>query len=256
MSKIDGAVKEIRRMDEIAARNTWVNCLHPLVKLIVTFFYILATVSLPRYQISGVLLMIVYPAVLFIVGEIAFFDSVKRLRVVLPLVCLMGIFNPFFDRQPVAHVMGIVISSGMISMIVLMMKGILCVFASYLLIATTNIESICYALRMLHVPTAIVTEILLTYRYISLLLSEMGRIWDAYSLRAPGQNGLHIKAWGSLVGGLLLRTMDRATELYESMTLRGYDGRFYYGSKRTLQGKDIIYLLLWSGLFITVKLLT
>ena len=49
---------------------------------------------------------------------------------------------------------------------------------------------------------------------------------QAYSLRAPGQKGIHISAWGSFLGQLLLRSMDRAQALYESMELRGFSGEF------------------------------
>ena len=49
---------------------------------------------------------------------------------------------------------------------------------------------------------------------------------QAYSLRAPNQKGIHISAWGSFLGQLLLRSMDRAQELYYSMLLRGFRGEF------------------------------
>lgn len=248
-----GAVKELYRMDELAARDTWLNRLHPLTKLLATLFYIIITVSFSLYQLSSVLLMAVYPVVLFIIGDISFSYSIRRLWIVLPLVCLVGIFNPFFDRQPVYYIRGLLITAGMISMATLMLKGILCILASYLFIASTNIESICYALRMLHIPSILVTQILLTYRYLSLLLSEAGKLADAYSLRAPGQKGIHIKAWGSLAGGLLLRSMDRASALYESMVMRGYTGEFYYGQKKRLRKQDITYLLVWTAVFAAIK---
>ena len=49
---------------------------------------------------------------------------------------------------------------------------------------------------------------------------------ESYHLRAPGQKGIHPRAWGSFLGQLLLRTIDRGQALYESMLLRGYDGEF------------------------------
>ena len=94
--------------------------------------------------------------------------------------------------------------------------------ASFLLAATTSIEDICRALRQLHVPKVLTSLLLLTFRYISVLLDEAAIMTDAYRLRAPGQKGVHISAWGSFLGQLLLRSMDRATALYESMELRGY----------------------------------
>ena len=98
--------------------------------------------------------------------------------------------------------------------------------ASFLLMATTTIEAICRALRQLHVPKLLTNLLLLTFRYVGLLLSEVAVMQQAYSLRAPGQKGIHISAWGSFLGQLLLRSMDRAQALYESMELRGFSGEF------------------------------
>ena len=112
------------------------------------------------------------------------------------------------------------------------MKGIFCLMASFLLAATTSIEEICRALRQLHVPKLLTNLLLLTFRYVGLLLSEVAAMQQAYSLRAPGQKGIHISAWGSFLGQLLLRSMDRAQVLYESMELRGYHGEFHYAQGR------------------------
>ena len=100
--------------------------------------------------------------------------------------------------------------------------------ASFLLIATTPIDTLCAALRRLHVPDILVTLLLLTYRYIGVMLEEVVIMSEAYSLRAPGQKGIHISAWGSFLGQLLLRSMDRAEALYHSMLLRGFRGEYYY----------------------------
>lgn len=250
MSKISGAIGEIHHIDELANRDIWPNNIHPLMKLLVTLGYIIVTVSFSKYNILGILVMAVYPCALFILGDLSFRGAVSRLRVVLPLVCCVGILNPFFDRQPMGMIGSLTITSGMISMITLMLKGVFSVLASYLLIATTGIERLCYALRLLHLPSVLVTQILLTYRYISVLLAEANRIVNAYSLRAPKQKGVHFKVWGSLAGQLLLRSMDRATEVYESMTLRGFRGEFFYDRSGKITGRDFLYLFFWA-LFIT-----
>lgn len=254
MSKLGRALHEIHHMDTLAGRDQWLNRIHPLAKLTVTLFYITVTVSFHKYDLTGLLKMGVYPIALFILGDVSFTDALKRLRFVLPLICFVGLFNPLFDQRPVLAMGSFVITAGMISMAAMMLKGVFCVLAAYLLIASTSIEKICSALRMLHVPAILVTQILLTYRYISLLLAEAGRITDAYSLRAPKQKGVHFKVWGSLAGQLLLRSMDRADDVYQSMVLRGYRGEFYYGQKRPLRRKDAAYLLAWFCLFFLLRL--
>ena len=165
----------------------------------------------------------------------------------------MGILNPFFDREPRFLLYGLTVTNGMVSGLTLIIKGILSVLASYLLIATTRIESICYALNLLHVPDILVTQILLTYRYITVLLSEANHIFEAYSLRAPKQTGVHYKVWGSLIGQLLFRSIDRATALYDSMVLRGYNGNFRHSQLKRAEWQDFAYLVACSGVFALLR---
>lgn len=254
MSKISNSLREIQTIDEMARRDQWMNRLHPLVKLCVTIFYMIMVVSIDRYDLMGLLGMLIYPLISFELGEISIKDALYKLRMILPLVCLVGLFNPFFDRISCGTFLGIHITTGMISMLTLIMKGIFTVLSSYLLIVTTTIEEICSALRILHVPRMMVTQVLLIYRYLFVLISEADRITQAYALRAPGQKGIHFKVWGSLVGQLLLRSMDRADELYQSMCLRGYHGEFYYGNDRKIAFSDFGYLIIWIILLLLFRI--
>lgn len=254
MSNISNAIYEIHYMDTLAARDRWVNRIHPLVKFIVTICYITAVVSFHKYDVIGLTGMMVYPIAGFILSELSFTDSIKRLRVVLPLVCLVGILNPFFDKN-VVLIAGMRVSAGILSMITVILKGVFSVLASYLLIATTSVEKLCYAFRLLHIPKPIVTQFMLTYRYITVLLEEADRVTQAYALRAPNQRGIHFRVWGSLAGHLLLNSIDRAGVVYESMLLRGYDGDYrYMRGKLAVRAKDIIYLLFWLGIILLFRL--
>ena len=253
MNKLGNELYEIHHMDMLPANDQWVNKIHPLVKLILTIAFLTVTMSFPKYDLTGLLRMGIYPIVLFIVGEISFRDSIHRLRIVLPLICFVGLFNPIFDRQVIGHIGTAPLTAGMLSMVTLMIKGIYSVLAAYLLIATTSIEKICYALRLLHIPAILVTQVLLTYRYVTVLLEEANRMTQAYSLRAPNQKGVHFKVWGTLAGQLLLRSMDRANEVYEIMTLRGYQGEFYYTAKEPCKAKDWVYMGVWLVLFAVLK---
>lgn len=253
MNKISNAIYEIHHMDAIAGKDQWVNRIHPLVKFVLTVSYIAVVVSFSKYDLIGLLGMIIYPIAGFILAELSWKDSFKRLRIVLPLVCLIGIWNPFFDRVPVS-IGGLTVNRGVISMLTLLMKGIFSVLASYLLIATTTIEKLCYALHILHVPEILITQFLLTYRYVTVLLEEVNRITQAYALRAPKQKGIHFKVWGSLTGQVLLRSMDRANAVYESMTLRGYQGDFsYMGQKVHGRLQDVVYLIIWLVVFLVFR---
>ena len=254
MSKIGSAIHEIHRIDALASRDQWINGIHPLVKLIVTVGYIATVVSFKKYDVVGLAGMVIYPIAGFILAELSFWESIKRLRLVLPLIIFLGILNPFFDKNYVSFA-GIQINAGILSMITLILKGLFSILASYLLIATTPVDKICYAFRLLRMPKPMVTQFMLTYRYITVLLEEVDRITQAYALRAPKQKGIHFKVWGSLTGQLLLRSMDRANSVYESMLLRGYNEDYGCMKARiAVRPKDIVYLLFWIGIIVLFRI--
>lgn len=253
MSKIQKALNQIEELNSLNQRDQWMNAIHPLVKLSLAIIYIAFTVSYSKYMLNGLIAMAIYPIFAFYAADLSFKDCLYRLRLILPVVCIVGIFNPIFDRQIVVEIGGIGISAGWLSMLSLMIKGIFTVLSVYILVATTSIEEICYALRLIHIPTTIVTVVLLIYRYLFMLFKEAEKITIAYKLRAPGQSGIHYKAWGSLVGQMLIRSMDRASSIYESMELRGFSGEFVIDKKQGFDFKSIFYLLAWIIIFYLLR---
>ncbi len=238
MNTTDRAYTELLRIRREAASAGFLQGMHPLTKLLCTLLAILMTASLSKYDMAGVVRMAVYPAILFIVGEIPFGRSLRRLWVVLPFLALVGIANPFLDREVLFRAAGIAVTGGWISFAVLLGRGAVIVFSTYLLAVTTPMEEICAALRMLRVPKILVTQMLLMFRYLFLLMEEAQRMSAAYRLRAPGQIGISVRAWGSFAGNLLLRSADRAQTVYESMRLRGFEGMFPEGKKRPFRAAD------------------
>ncbi len=253
MNRAELAGYELLAMDELAAMDSPLHRAGPLAKFMMTIAYILITVSFHRYEITGLFAMLLFVVVGYQISGIRVRSCFYRLRIVMPLVCIVGIFNPFFDKEIVMTIGSTGISGGVISMLVLMLKGVFCLMASFLLIATTQIEAVCVALRRLYVPRTMTSLILLTYRYISVLLTETGQLITAYHLRAPGQKGVHVKFWGTFLGQLLLRSMDRAENLYDSMLLRGYSGDLPdpYGSRNVISG---IIALVVIGLMVVVRI--
>lgn len=233
MSKIKNSIMEFYTIEDLTRRDIWINRINPLIKFIITISYIVLTVSIDKSDNVRLLMMLPYLIIGFVLYEISFFEALKRLRFVIPLLILIGL------------------ASGIDAFVGLFAKGCLTVFATYIFVATTSIDDFCYSLRRVHVPAILVTEILLIYRYLNLLMKEIDRMMLAYKLRAPGQKGLNIKTWGSFIGIFLLRTMDRAENVYESMHLRGYDDEKGLVSQKNLSLKwvDLAYLFIF-GVFL------
>lgn len=248
MAKLGKAIHEIHSLENLAERDTWFCRIHPLAKVLVTFWYLALVMSFNKWDITGVLGMSLYPLITMILGDISIAQSLRRLRPVFLMIALIGAANPFFDRTPCFAVGMLTVTGGMVSMATLFLKAAFAVAASYILIATTTIGQICYALRKLHVPQILVTVFLLIYRYLVLMLKEADRITQAYSLRAPGERGIRKSAWGSFAGQMLLRSMDRAQTVYDSMTLRGFHGEFFPapGERLVPVWQSIFYGTAWG----------
>lgn len=249
MAKLGQAIHEIHSLENLAERDTFFNRIHPLAKVLVTIWYLVLVMSFGKYDIVGLAGMCLYPLILMISGDISVRQAVRRLKPVLFMVFLIGAANPFFDRVPVMEAGGFTVTAGMISMVTLFFKAGFAVFASYVLIATTTVEQICYALRKIRIPQILVTVLLLIYRYLVLMLKEADRITQAYTLRAPGEKGIKKSAWGSLAGQMLLRSMDRAQRVYESMTLRGFRGEFFLRGSFIPLWQSILYGIIWAAVF-------
>lgn len=253
MAKLGKAIHEIHSLENLAERDTFFCRVHPLSKVLVTIWYLVLTMSFGKYDISGLAGMSLYPIVLMILGDISFRQAFRRLRPVLLTVFLIGAANPLFDRAPYLMIGSFTVTAGMVSMVTLFLKAVFAVSASYVLIATTSMEQVCYALRKIHVPQILVTVLLLIYRYLVLMFKEAERITQAYGLRAPGERGIKKSAWGPLAGQMLLRCMDRAQAVYESMTLRGFHGEFFLQGSFVSGWQSFLYGLVWGTLLIVLR---
>ncbi|WP_097026915.1 cobalt ECF transporter T component CbiQ [Clostridium peptidivorans] len=253
MANITESIYNIHFLDELATKNTIIHKINPSIKLLVTIIYLVVVLSFGKYNIIGLLPYVFYPIIIFILSEVPFSPIFKKSLIVLPFVIGIGIFNPVFDTKTYIIISEIYISGGWISFASLMIKCSLTVLAGLLLIATTGIEKIALVLRKLFIPKIFVTQFVLTYRYISVLLEETAQVIKAYHLRAPRRKGVSFKVSGSLLGQILLRAFDRANRVYDAMILRGFNGEYFFSADSRLSIGSIAYLFLWVTFFLIAR---
>lgn len=253
MNQAEQALRELREMDALASRTSFVHTLCPLTKLFATIAYIAVVVSFGKYDLAGLAPLALWPVLLFQWSGVPLRACFRKLRFVLPLVLAVGLFNPIFDRAPYLVLGTLAVSGGVVSMVTLACKGVLCLMASFLLAATTRVDALCAALRRLRVPGVLVTLLLLTCRYVGVMTEEVAIMSYAYALRAPGQRGVAFRAWGSFLGQLLLRSMDRASELFDAMLLRGFREEFRYADAAPCTARDAAYLAASLGVFALLR---
>lgn len=248
MIKFANSLNNIRLMDDLAHKETFIHKLHPLAKLLTTVIYLAVVMSFERYEIINIIPFVIYPLLLIILADIPAVPLLHRAILVLPFVFMIGIFNPIFDTGSII-LFGITLSLGWISLFSLLIKCVLAVLAGLIFIATTRMEHFAAALRMLKVPRIFVLQVLLTYRYITVLAEEFSKMSQAYFLRSPGQTGIKPAIWGSFVGQLLLRSFDKAERIYQAMVLRGFNKEYNIGNFVNINFKDFAYITCWFFYF-------
>ncbi len=254
MDKLDSAIQTIHQMEDMAEENRFFCHIHPLAKVLVTLWYLVLVMSFDTYNLIGLAGMSLYLIILFVVGEVSVKTAFRRLRLLFFGIFLLGAANVIFDREVLFRLHGFAVTGGMLSMLSLFLKAGFAVLAAYLLMAGTTVNGMCHALRIMHVPGILVTLVLLIYRYLVLMLKEAARMRQAYLLRAPGQKGVQMRAWGSFAGQMLLRSMERAEQVFDSMTLRGFQGEFPFLKRRWRMRTSIVYAVSWGiALFVLRK---
>lgn len=253
MSKLESRWSDLRHLDDLANQNTVIHRLSPLAKLLTTLAYLLAVTSFSRYEVTALLPFAFYPVFLISLSELPFGLIAKRLIWVLPFILFIGIFNPLFDSEPLIQLGTINISGGWLSFTSILLRSLFAVTAAILLLATTGMEGICLALFRLKVPRVFVVQLLFMYRYIYVLLDELARTLRAYSFRSFHGNGLGFQVWGSLLGQLLLRTIDRAQRIYYAMLCRGFTGEFQLIRHTSFTTKDLFFVVGWLVFFVVAR---
>ena len=105
------------------------------------------------------------------------------------------------------------------------------------------------AARALYVPGVIIQLTVLTYRYLFLLVEELGRVRVALRVRGyRSRAGLHsYRTVGHVAGGLLLRSGERAERVGQAMRCRGFDGRFRSLSELRTRAGDVAFFLILTA---------
>lgn len=240
----------IYSIEELADGHTFIHRLHPGVKLGVTFLYLVLVVSLPPDQLPELCVFAFYPFIIMALAEIPWSSLFRRMVIALPFSFMAGIANVFLNREVLFTLGMIPVTAGVISFLSIMIKTAFCVMAVLILIATTTLPAIACRLLRLHVPKILVEDILLTYRYISVLLHEVSSMNTAYHLRAPDEKYIRMQDMGMFLGQLLLRSVDRAERIYHAMKCRGYDGHFMYAKPEAATRTDYLF-----GVTVTLLLL-
>ncbi|MGA2619812.1 MAG: cobalt ECF transporter T component CbiQ [Thermoguttaceae bacterium] len=118
---------------------------------------------------------------------------------------------------------------GLLLAAVIIVKAHAIVLGVLALVGTMDGTVLGHALAHFHVPRKLVHLLLFTVRYLDVLEREYRRLRAAMKVRSfrPRMDGHTYRAYGYLVGMLLVRSFDRSERVLAAMKCRGFRGRFY-----------------------------
>ena len=214
---------EIGEMDDLGRLDTPVHRLDARAKAVATLVFIGVVMSFPRYAISSLTPLILYPVALVSLGRIPMRYLARKILIAAPFALLIGVFNPLLDREPVTAIGSVAISGGWLSFGSIMFRFLLTVGAALALVACTGMNRLGAGLERLGVPRVFVVQLLFLHRYLFVVSDQAAKMKRSAAIRASGRP-LRLRVYGSMVGHLLIRSMDRAERVYRAMVARGFDG--------------------------------
>ena len=245
---------QIGRMDELARLDTPVHRIDARAKAVTTILFISFVMSFSRYEVSALTPFFLYPLVLMSLGRIPAGFLFRKILVAAPVAVVIGMFNPFLDREPIAAVGGFAITGGWLSFASILVRFILTVSAALVLVACTGMNRLCAGLERMGLPRVFAVQLLFLYRYLFVIVAEGSRMLRSMELRSAGPASMGLRVYGSLVGHLLLRSMARADRIYRAMVARGFDGQIRILLESRLRWVDAAFVVGWAAFFVVARM--
>lgn len=243
------ALTELQSYQLGRKEETYVQGVDTRTLLVVTLVYLLCLLSQPLVNPAGLIWWAVYPIVMAPLTGSSYSKLLLKSLYILPIIILIGAFNPVYDSEIVFNVGDIGISRGWLTFAGLIIRGLLAFQALILLIRTSGFMDICAGLQRMGVPKVLTTQLMMLYRFSSVLMEEGLNMHRATISRGYGKKSFPLHLWTRIVGMLLLRTYDRSKRLHQSMISRLYDGEIHYERKDALGRGDIIFCGVWVIVF-------
>lgn len=254
-SRLQKAILALNAGQMPAAPDSHISDIDPRALIAVCVFYLVAMLSVPLASLGMLIWFAAYPIITAPLAHITYERVFLKSLYVLPLLVAIGIFNPVYDHATAFTVWGVAVSRGWITFLSIIIRGVLSVQALLLLIHVAGFNKICDGLRAFHVPEALVTQLLMAYRYMGVLLTEVVTMQQARAARAYGRSSYPPSLWGPFVGQLLLRSLERSRRVHSAMLARGFNGSLTVTTMAKWTVADTLYCLIWISVIGAMRLL-
>lgn len=239
-------------IDRYAGFESPVHRLDARAKLLATLVFTAAAISEPRTEFAGLLPYLVPPLVIILLSGVPLGFVLKRVLIASPFALVVAALNPIFETEPVTvtfgPLMGVssaTVRLGFVTGGAIILKFLISVLTLLALATTTRLHRLAAACSSLGLPRLLAMQVAFLYRYLFVVMDEFERRRRAAAARTVGRigTGKRLRASGSAVAGLFVRSLDRAERVSAAMCARGFEGTLPRVSGARLRLRDVAFVL-------------
>lgn len=197
----------------------------PEAKLVSAVGFVVAVALTPRRSVWSFAIDAVVVVVLLAIAGFRPLQVLKRLAVVVPFITF-AFFIPFVAGGEQTEILGLSLSiEGLWGSWNILAKAVLGTTTSMILAGTTAIAALLRGMNRLRVPPVLTAIMSFMFRYLDLIVGEMGRMRTAMVARGHDPRWLwQAKPIASSAGAMFVRSYERGERVHAAMTARGYNG--------------------------------
>jgi len=233
-------------LDKFAYQDSPVHRLDSRVKFISLVVFTIAVLSLPRTSVSILACYAIGPFAVLAVGGIPLRFALKQIMLVSPFIAVLALSCPLYDKTAASAYFGpcaFEISQGWLRCFAILGKFVVTMLALIALVSTTPFSDLLVGLQKLGTPKLLVIQLGLLYRYIFVLIDKVQHMLRARASRKLRNLGYRqeLRIASSMVGSILVRSIDTAENINIAMQGRGFDGKWRSLNKLQMHSTDWLF---------------
>ena len=242
-------ITQIMRFDDLASKNSPIHNLEGRIKLIFTIFTILVCVISKELFIPIILEIILL--IILKIANLSYWDSAKRLLMLLPFGGAIIIFQPFIQPGNIiwSYSWLHITDFGLNWAILLLVRMIVSLTAIIIYSSTTPLQEMASSFRKLKMPRDLAMILSIMVRFLFLFVDELAAIRKSQKSRNFSIHGntpykWRVKQVGYTIGMMFLKSYEQGERVHKSMVSRGFsDASEMFDEKRSPEKSDYLFLL-------------
>lgn len=248
--KLEKAIIAFKSYYNPVSENSLLSGINATAFIVVTVAFLVSLLSVPVGQPQKIIWFVCYPIIMSPLAGTSYSSVFVKSLYVLLFIALIGIMNPFFDHRIAFYINDFPVSEGWASFISIMLRGLIAMQALLVLVILSGFRDICSSMKRLGLPHILIVQLLMLYRFISVVMEEALTMQRAVVSRGYGKKNFPLKIWTRLVGSLLIRSIDRSKRLNYAMLARGFNGEISFADSKKWTVKDSVFCIIWVMVFV------